>query len=101
MARRMARRRYDRHAAVAEDVAIALELGHRMLRLEARAALRIRPFILGLLHQQHRFGEQLDIAGMIRMRVRYGDEFDVIRPDAERIKLRGERLRPAPGDAGR
>src|SRR5690242_17657955 len=88
----------DRDAAVAEYVEVAGELGHRMLRLEASAAGRARPFVFCLLHQQHGLREQLDIADMVRMRMRDGDEFDVGRLDAELIELARKRLRASPAD---
>src|SRR5262249_58940418 len=51
MAGRMSGRGDDHHACVAEHVVVALELGHGMIRFEARPDRR-RPFVLGLLHQQ-------------------------------------------------
>src|SRR6516165_10254234 len=54
------RRGEDRHAAVAEHVLVAFERGHRMLGVEPRCIVGAGPVILGLLHEQHRLGEQLD-----------------------------------------
>ena len=50
MSRRVTGRRENDDAAVAENVAVALELGDRMLRLEARRVVGARPIIFGLLH---------------------------------------------------
>src|SRR5215211_8542598 len=88
-------RRYDRDAAVAENVVVALELLHRVLRLEARAEW-CRPFVFGLLHQEHGLRKQLDIADVIGMGMRHRDVSDVTRLDAELLERRGERLGTAP-----
>src|SRR5215510_11638042 len=91
----VARRRDDGHAAVAEYVMIALELGHRMRRLETRAGRR-RPVIFSLLHEQHGLWEQLDIADMVRVRMRYGQVLDIGRLQAELLDLAGECLGAVP-----
>ena len=64
----------SRHAAVAEDVVVTFELGHRMLWLEAPDAERVRPVVFGLLHQQHCLREQFDIADVVGMGMRDGDD---------------------------
>src|SRR5262249_11553394 len=79
----------------AEDVMIALELGHRMVRFETRAERR-RPFVLGLLNEQHALREQRHVADVIRMGVRDGNVFDVGGLHAELIELGGKGLRPPP-----
>src|SRR5262245_26730970 len=65
------------HAAVAEDIVIAFELGHWMFWLETSDAERVRPFVLCFLHEQHCLREHLYIADMIGMRMRYGEILDV------------------------
>ena len=95
MAGGVAGRRDDHHVAVAEHVVIAFELGHRMLRLEPRTDRR-RPFILGLLHQQHGLREHGHVSDVIGMGMGDGDEFDVGGLHAELIELGRQRLRPPP-----
>ena len=95
MAGRVSRRRDDRHTAVAEHVVIAFELGHGLLRFEARTDRR-RPLVFGLLHQQGRLREQRHVADVIGMRVRHGDIFDVGRFHTEFIELRDKGLGPPP-----
>ena len=80
MPRRMARCGKERHAAVAEHVEVALELGHGMLGLEARAAALARPLIFGLLHQQHGVGKQLDKHHALRAR---GERLDDVAAEAD------------------
>ena len=74
MAGRVPGRRDDRHAAVAEYVVVAFELGHRMLRLEARDADRARPVVFGLLHQQHGLRKHLHVADVVGMGMRDRDD---------------------------
>ena len=56
------------------------------------------PVILRLLDIEHGGRKHLDIADMIRMRVRDRHRLDIRRLDADLLELRGKRLRPMPGD---
>src|ERR1700732_2919020 len=96
MSRRVTGRREDRDGAVAENVMVAVELGHRMVGIKSWRTVRSRPFIFGLLHIEHRLRKQFDIADVIRMGVRNPDALDIGWLDAELFKLSGERLAPFP-----
>ena len=98
VSRRVAGRRQDGHAAVAEHVLVTREQLDRMRGLEARFVVGAGPVIFGLLHVEHGLREQLDIAGVVGMRMRHRHRLDVIRLEAELFELGGQRLRPAPGD---
>src|SRR4051794_19463505 len=100
MARRMTRRRYDHNRVIPEHVVVAFQFRDWVLRLEAWPKRRW-PLIFSLLHEQHRRREQRHIADMIRMCVRDREILDVRRLQPERVKLRNERLWPAPMSGSR
>ena len=83
----------DRCAAVAEYVVVAFELRYRMLPPETGSAKRVRPLVFSLLHQQHDLREQLHIADVVWMTMRDGDTLYFGGLHAQRIELRGKRLR--------
>src|SRR6476620_2255814 len=97
MTGRMPRGREQRDAAIAEDVAVALELGHRMLWLEPRLVVRSRPLVFGLLYEQHGLRKEFDVADVVTVGVGDRHVLDVRRLDPELVELRGQRLWAAPG----
>src|SRR5262249_10608616 len=96
MARCVARCGENDNAPVAEHVMVALKLGHRVLGLEPPHPEWCRPLILSLLDQQHRRWEQTNIADMIGVGVRDGNELDVGGLYTKLLKLADKRLRPTP-----
>ncbi|BCM09735.1 hypothetical protein MAFF241647_40920 (plasmid) [Ralstonia solanacearum] len=56
------------------------------------------PFVLSLLHQQHRLREHLDVADVVGVGVRDRDIVDVSGLDAELCQLARQRFRPTPVD---
>jgi hypothetical protein len=80
----VARRRDDGGAAVAEDVEIAFELADRPLGLERRLLVGGEGKVeLGLLQQERRVGEHVDVADMVAVMMRDRDVLDVGRLDAD------------------
>src|SRR5436190_9241098 len=96
MTRRMSGRREKGHATVAEYIMVPLQLCDGMAGLEAGLVISAGPFVFGLLDVEHCRGKHLDVADMVGMGVRDGHGLDVRRRDAKLVKLRRQRLRPAP-----
>ena len=67
VAGRVAGRRQNCHATIAEYVVVTFEFAHRMFRLEAPDAERVRPLVFCLLHQQHCLREHFHIADVVWM----------------------------------
>ena len=105
-ARRVARPALDHHAAVAEQIQVALELihlervGQRLAEVVAQARdvardvrarrSRFRPGrVLHLvpLHEEGRVGELADVAAVVEVHVADGDVLDVVRRQADLLEL--------------
>src|SRR5579864_6297245 len=89
-------RRKDNHAAIAENVVIAVKLLHGMFGFEPRCTERARPLIFGLLDKEKRLRKEFRIADMVGMGVRNGEIFDVGGLEADFRQLSFKGLGPFP-----